>query len=327
MVISLLSPQAARCQDDGVFNRINGTRIKNSVFIYFDKDLTLYYSIDDEDITHKLDADMIFNIKNNHKNDFQVYFHFYNPLRTTVKSTQKNVEDPSYKAITDFIAKLPTGATKDASETKDKALPGDDKKMTEVKPSVILNQWILEFVTLIKPDAIVASEDLLKKYNAIADRINDIQTTEQFLFGELNIPSTGSTNRTVSGWVKLTASNLYKVDDDYTKFNDELTTAGNWKDVLAERDKDAKDKLKDVQKLLTSDFDALFTADLIPARLKEFKSYSTIFAKTLTTATQASFASQESLITQDSTLIKRLTDFAKDFSGVSVNGKIMHEGF
>lgn len=273
---------------------------------------------------------MIFNIKNNHKNDFQVYLHFYNPLKVAIKSSQKDVDDPFYKAITDFIAKLPAGVIKSADENKDKVAFKDDN-MTDLVLSVLLNQWIFEFTKGLKADSI-PKHGLTGKFNEVAAIVNDIAFTENFLYSEIGIPESGEDKkRTVTGWVKHSANNLYKAEDDYEKFTTEiLKTASDTREGLSKANESAQKKLKAVQALLTTDFSdkiAPLLENFTPTQIKDFKKYSSVFAKTLATSTRADFAAQETAITQDSSLINRLTLFCKDFTGESIGGTIINKGF
>ncbi|WP_300666202.1 hypothetical protein, partial [Fluviicola sp.] len=92
-------------QDESLFNRINGVKLKENIFIKWDEPKkTFVYASDGIDSWHTIDDDLIFNVRNDYKNNFKVYLQFYNPLRYSIKSEVKDIDDPAYKAINEFIS-------------------------------------------------------------------------------------------------------------------------------------------------------------------------------------------------------------------------------
>jgi len=319
-------PATGKCQDEGVFNRINGVKIKNSVYIYIEKDLSLSYTIDDENIRHPLDDAMIFNIKNNHKNDFQVYFQFYNPLRASVKSSQKNVDDPSYKAIADFVSKLPAGPSSVVNNATDKApLKGSDG-MADLEYNILLYEWTDKFYNSVKPKYI-HDKKLVSEYNDIVLANNALGRVESFLYGEFTLNIDNST-KTVSGWVKGASSDLFKAEDDLDTFTVVLNNSEQISDALVAMDKETTKSLKDMQDLLTKNFDNKIGILLDDSAVRaNFKKYSDVFARKMTGVAQPQFSAQEAIIAQGSALNTRLKTFCKDFKGEVVKKVTQNPGF
>lgn len=326
-------------QDDGIFDRINGVPIKNSIYLYLDKDRNFYYSIDDEQRPHSLDDGSYFNIKNIHRNDFQIYIQFYNPLRNNLTSSQKDIADPAYQALSDFISKLPSGVTKTAEDVASDKSSIDVSGTTDIEISVLLNEWIFKFVNLIDPNYIKGKK-LEDNYNSVVKILNGIAKTEKFLFGSFTTPETNAGDeRNLSDWVKFSGTNLYNAEDNYENFLKILNESSLLQDALKNYQSTGKKNFDAVVQLLTNDFDKQIgpliafeedTAGKITNNVngrKSFKDYSIAFAKTIATNTQTQFSVQEATITRHNELIKKLTTFCDDFKGENIGGKIYSKGY
>lgn len=325
---------SAKCQDESIFNRINGVKIKGNIYVKFDPQKKFQYLIDKDEDWHDLDDGLFFNVKNQHKNNFRVYVEFYNPLRYSIKSSQKDLDDPSYQAISDFIAKLPSVSSSDVSQADSKKISVGNtgasvaqiSELTPINNSVLLYEWIYTFLDNVDTDKI-KNDPYRKRYNEIVEQVNNIKSVEDYLYGKINLRSKDG-NNSVSDWVKEANKNLYNVDNDYNKFNTELaTTKETLKDLNQNKD-EAEKNIKDISALISTKFDSDLSDLLKPNKREAFKQYSTSTATALIAKTKHQFETQGNTIKTLSNLSTKLQKFIDDFKGAPCGrGRVCDVGY
>jgi hypothetical protein len=315
------TPAILKAQDESLFNRINGINFNDNIYIRL-HDKNMEYFIDKENIWHVLDENAIFNINNRHGNNFKVFLQFYNPLKYTFKSTQSDIDDPAYKEIGNFIAKLPAqnfinaaasesvAAANSRAELADKA----DKNVV-FKKSVLLYSWMYEFTQVID-DAYVNKAANKQGYAALITKINKIADIENYLFGKIGLTTDDTDAKTVSEWMKYAYANLYETDNDYMKFNVALTGSGN---ILIDINKIKESTEGDLKKIISA-LSERFDDEIGPLigdkkKRSAFKAYSLGASQGLTSATQSAIAANNTAITQLDALNKRIKSFSAGFSG------------
>jgi|GEM_PF-2314115 len=326
-----------RCQDASIFDRISGVDFKGPIYLNIDKDGNFFYAIDDEEHEHMVSDDLYFKIKNNHRNDFQIYIQFYNPLSTSIKSSQKDLDDPAYQAISDFIGKLPTGTTKNATETADKATVST--KSSPLNESTLLNEWLYKFIALLDFVYIDDSAKLSLEYAKVVSTLNDIEKTESFLYGSFVVNDIDDRKeRSVNDWAKFCSESLFKAGNNYDIFETTLTNSGKILNELVDEKKTASDNLSKIITLMTTDFDVRIKP-LIAKKIENnritsradieidaFKKYSSAFSKSLTALTKPQFTLNDLAINQLTDLNKKLGTFRDDFKDITkkIDGTFRH---
>jgi len=322
-------------QDANIFNRINGVNFRGKIYVNIDERRTFYYVIDKEDDPHQITEDLYFKIKNNHKNDFQVYIQFYNPLSTSIKSAQKDLDDPAYTAITSFISKLPSLPQTEAQEATDK-LSLTEMLSVDIKESTLLNEWLYKFISLIDLDYI-KHDNKEKELKAVVETLSGIEDTENYLYSTYIIGDIDGTQRNINDWAKFANESLYDSDNDYDKFTTALVKSKKVKDESGKFKATATTNLSNIIIYMTKDFDVRIKP-VIAKRMNganeesrdakdidAFKKYSSAFAKSLAAITKPQFTLQDAVLKQMEDLNNKLDKFIADFTIIhTTDGKLDH---
>ena len=152
-------------QDESIFHRINGVNVNENIYLKWDDSKKVFsYSNDKIDNWYDVDENLFFKVRNQHKNNFKVFIEFYNPLKYSVKSESKDIDDPAYQAITDYFSKLPTLPNLQTAEDN-KTAPaltfqkfGGGSSAVQLGQSILLHEWFYQFSQAIDPLFIQASQ-------------------------------------------------------------------------------------------------------------------------------------------------------------------------
>ncbi|SFH38989.1 hypothetical protein [Pontibacter chinhatensis] len=271
-------------QDESVFNRINGIKFENNIYLKWDSNKNgnkgaLRYSIENPYEWHDLDEDLIFNVRNQHRNNFKIYTEFYNPLKFSIKSTSKDLDDPAYQAISEFISNLPASTAVVASSLQPNFAPTtfitkDGTNLTEIKKTILLNEWVYEFIKALDIDSVSKYSG---GYNVLAEKINLITQADDYFFNDFianNIPELINNQYTYTGWIKKRSEVLFNVDNNYTTFRQELGISTKVNENLKSKQENAIKSIDKLIQLLSTEFDSEISKFIVPSRKEAFKKYS-----------------------------------------------------
>lgn len=269
----------AKGQDESLFNRINGTKFKEEIYIKWDDtNKSFYYAYDNIDSWHTVDDNIIFQVKNNDKNNFKVYIEFYNPLRYSIKSEDKDLDDPAYQALSDFFSKLPTlpiAQLVEANKSEPAVKFSPTITTSQIKQSILLHEWLYQLSQSI--DTIKVKADL-KGYDNMVTSINELEAADNYLFGKINIFIASmpeySLGFTINEWVKKRSDALYDSDNNFAIFKAAYDVSVEVQKGLKTSKDNAKTSLETLIKLLSSDFDAKISRFIKQDKLEDFKKYS-----------------------------------------------------
>lgn len=283
ILLNLLS-YVATAQDESVFHRINGVNVSANIFLKWDDAKKKFlYANDKIDNWYDVDENLIFKIRNQHKNNFKVFIEFYNPLKYSIKSEAKDIDDPAYQAINDFFAKLPTLPNLQSAE-ENKTAPAltfqkFDGSVSSVQlgQSILLHEWFYQFSQAIDTSVMRASQTNTSEFESLLTLINKIKDADDYLFDKLfiaNIPDYASSKFTLNDWIKKRSDILYETDNDFEVFKKELATSVDVKKGLKESKKKAEESLANLIKLLSSQFDDKIAKFILKSKREDFKKYS-----------------------------------------------------
>lgn len=324
-------------QDDTVFDKINGTSSSGKIFIHYDESKNVFkYRIDGEEDWYNLDRN-IFNIKNHHKNECNIFFEFYNPLQYTINSTVKDLDDPSYKAINDFISQLPSAGTPftnsgQADGAKAPLIPSlpSGGGLSSFEQSTLLYAWISDFLTYrIAVAEINADPDKIALYNQLVQEIGLIAKTEKYLFGKISITIDDvEKEKELKEWIEDGNKAYYTSNNNYGDFKKAGVFSSAVKEGLDASKEQAVKNLVAVTKLLTLDFDSKIKPLIATGGEDAFKKYSASTSVWLALNTNQRIESSAQATLKFSELNTKLIKFADEFKGVSdTPGKFKNEGY
>lgn len=287
-------------QDESLFSRINGIKFKEKIFLKWDDTRkSFFYAYDYIDSWHTIDDNIYFQVKNDDKNNFKIYFEFYNPLRYSIKSEDKDFDDPAYQALLDFFSKLPTlpnsqlvesdkleavfgSSLSNKNDADPNPEPGQnpepdidaDTKII-LKQSILLHEWLYQLGQSI--DTIKAKDDP-KGYEGMINSINELEAAENYLFGKIGISIASNPESsqafTINEWVKGRSDALYDSDNDYDKFKSAYCVSVEVLKGLKTSKENAQRSLNALTILLSSGFDAKISDFIMKEKLEDFKKYS-----------------------------------------------------
>jgi hypothetical protein len=191
-----------RCQgqDENVFKRLHGTIIKENLFLRNNGVASFQYKIDNETNWYDVKKGKFYNVRNNHDNTIGVYIKFYNPLKYKFKSSFKDVDDPINQSLSQFLSSFPSMETiipkidgspavseKQNDAFKKAAIKGNEKPNT-IEPTIVLFQWVYEFIRSV--DFVDIKSDSAKKnsYNTLVNYINgETKSIDDYLYRKITI--------------------------------------------------------------------------------------------------------------------------------------------
>ncbi len=273
-----------KAQDESIFNRINGVKLKENIYLKWDDSKKLFrYASDDINSWHDVDEDLIFKVRNDHKNNFKVFIEFYNPLRYSIKSEVKDIDDPSYQAINEFISQLPTlpgvpsaDANKDAPALTFLKF-GNTTSSVTLEQSILLHEWLYQFSQAIDKTLISSTQANSDEFEGLIKAINKLKSADDYLFSKLfisGIPEYASDKFTLNEWIKKRSDILFDVDNDYEKFKIEQETSVKVKKGLVDSKDNAVKSLDEIVILLSSKYDEKISKFIKADKKEDFKKYS-----------------------------------------------------
>lgn len=265
-------------QENDVFERLHSTKLDNHLFITYDGTDFFYKEshINEEETYTKIEKEEAkkFQISNDHENTLKLFLQFYNPLKYTITSSVTEEESPDYAAIISFINNLPTDFTfaSEAVETA-AATTGNKKYQTrsrnkqvkkryeEVNNSIdnmyrqspILYDWISVFANSLEGSRFSEPTYSLQ-LKRIIDKINGLQTVENYLFQKFKINEIrkDKEERSVNEWIQYMTANIQEATD-ITSFMNVLKTSNTVQRILEEKKEAARKSLQELQELLSEE--------------------------------------------------------------------------
>jgi hypothetical protein len=313
----------SNAQDDGVLNRLNGTPVKQAIFIKWNpRDKVFEFNVDDKHETFfKLSNDYIFNVKNKYGNTCRIYTSFYNPLKYNLKSSIKEIDDPNYKTISDFISQLPgiSSVVSDKPKTTEE-IKNEKLSLTngggnnDLLKSVLLSEWF--FNVSIFDTAIIKSPSFNTNFNKV-------KLIETFLYDNVNIKNFNK-SYTFYNWIKLCNDSLYEASNDYLEF---LRIKKNVMLIRDSLELNRKNVIKISQQVidnLTIYFDGVFNPIInqnkkgVKKTVQEiayFKNYTFYAGQNLKSFLDEQLKQREGAINNLNELISKLETFCSDYEG------------
>ncbi len=336
ILFTLLLFLNCKAQDENVFKRLHGTVVKDNLFLRNNGTTSFQYKIDNETTWRDIKKGKLYNVSNNHDNTIGVYIKFYNPLKYNFKSSFKDVDDPVYQSLTQFLSSFPSMETLTAIEEsassegqkkntaaayKRANLTDEDRrilKLPELNETILLYQWVFDFInnvdfTAIKTDTTSVKPNL---YKALVNEINDqTKSIDDYLFRKITITfESGPEEKGLREWLSVRKSALFNCPSDYEKYNQEISISQKVEGGLEAAKARAEEGLKKLQKLLSEDFDARIRPLIITANTENFKKYSASTAFTLIVNSSAKMDTHKETLENFSKLVKSLSNFLADFN-------------
>lgn len=318
----LLTIIKVKAQDESIFNRINGVKLTENIYLKWDDSKKIFrYASDDINSWHDVDEDLIFKVKNDHKNNFKVFIEFYNPLRYSIKSETKDIDDPAYQAISEFFSKLPTlpnSQTVADNKTAPAGFSITNKNTNitiELNQSIILHEWIYQFNQALDTNLVKANID---KYQDLVKSINELGVADDYLFGKLktiiiaSVPES-SKGLSLNEWIKNRSNILFEIDNDFDKFKTEHTISVEVKNELIKSKGNAENSLKVIITLLSSQYDDRISKFIKKERIDDFKKYSNSTSVWLSMNHIDRFDANKKTIEKFETYLTKLDEHIKKF--------------
>lgn len=311
----------ANAQDESVFNRIHGITVKDEIYIKWDPSKNdgkglFRYGVGNTNQWYDVDEDLIFNVKNEHKNNFKILTEFYNPLRYSIKSTSTDLDDPAYQALSQFFSNLPTTTQVPVVATAETQLMLADKRVsTEINKTILLHEWVYEFVKAVDKNALKRARSKSNNYNDLVEKLNQIKAADDYLFYTFSLEGTeqGEKAYNVNGWIRSRNEVLYAQENHYKKFKSELDTSKKVKALLSKKREEAVNARKAVIDLLTIGYDANIKELISAGRQDDFKKYSASTAFWLARNSQQQFDDHNKAIKNFSAFLKGLEQHVGKF--------------
>jgi hypothetical protein len=318
---SLVLVNFCQAQEESLFDRINGISFANNIFINWQVTEqapkgALYYRIDSEDDWHLIDEELMFKVRNNHQNNFKIYREFYNPLNFAIKSGVRDLDDPSYIAINQFISQLPvSGSTQTSFSPTPTSFALKAGTSTPLVQSMLLHQWILEFSLVIDNSVVTASHKNGIELNNLITEINKIKAADDYLFNKfrVNVPTVTESN-TVTGWISGYSYKLFAVTQGYSTFETLLATTRLIHGELYPLKLSSRESVKTIEKILTTDYASRLDKFVAAAYKDTFKKYSASTAAWLSLSHNDRFDLNDKAIDKFDSFLKGLESHIKRFT-------------
>lgn len=303
-----------------IIKRLQGTTIKNNLFFRIKGTESIQYKIDQDTIWRDLKDEKLFTLKKGHDHSIGVYIKFYNPLQYNLASSFKEVDDPVYLSLAQFVnAALPAIKRLTSVEAAVPPLAPTQKTLSPLNASLLLYQWIFDFINQVDFAAIKADSSLEKQklYNSLVGEINDaVKPIDDYLFRkEIMISHGGDSGKTngFSEWLLVRKEALLKCPSDYAVFLQELTLSKRVGDDLLNTQKLAERGVVKIQQLLTTRFNEKIFPLLNTSGAESFKKYSAAASILIFMNAAARMDGHREALETFSALLKTLTSFAGHF--------------
>jgi len=270
--VASLSSQAQ--QDDDVFNRVNGVKFENKLYLRWNEnsksDATKWECRKDNDCKdcanwHSLEDLDYFNVRNGYSNDYKIVLQFYNPLKYSMKSAATDVVDPTYSAINEFISKLPNVKMDDIPKFDAvKKIDGPEvrfggKGLEQRKSPIgdaLLYDWTARLKLIVGDTAGNNFKGSKEKFATLMKHLSYMKEIEDYLYGEIRIDSLKQTY-SLQMWLKQMANDLYKAND-YSDFDRAIKRAKFIDSQLSETKKRATENFDKIVEVLSEQYDNYF---------------------------------------------------------------------
>ncbi len=311
-------------QKPTIIKRLQGRAIKDNLFFRNKGNTSIQYKIDQDTIWRDLKAEKIFTIKKGDSHSIGVYIQFYNPLQYNLASSFKEVDDPVYLSLEEFVhAALPAIKRLSSLEGVVQPLAPPQKNLLPLNANLLLYQWSFDFINQVDFSAIKADSTLKKQllYNSLIKEINDaVKPIDDYLFRQEVMITHGADSGKTNGfseWLFIRKDALLKCPSDYATFLQELSLSKRVADDLMNAQKLAERGVVKIQQLLTTHFNERILPLLTASSVENFKKYSAAASILIFMNASARMDSQRDALEKFSTLLKTLTSFASDFDSDS----------
>ncbi len=325
----LLSAGYAYPQDDETMRRLHGTVVKDNLFIRWNEAETAFqYTVDkDGELWRNVSPGMLYSVRNNHGNSAGLHIKFYNPLRYVLKLSMTDVEDPVYKALSQFLSNLPASESAGPSSTE-AFLPFQEKAMTKAgvhvkidqlnrfNGNILLYKWVADFIERVDYTALQAADANQALYNQLVKDINAYsKKADDYLFRKIPIIIQDvNEERGHNDWILYRKQELYNAPSELNSFNKELGTSELVLKALEKSRSEAEEAQKQLEKLLTDDYNGKIQPLLRVSERESFGKYSAAAAVWLGIDFKRHAAPQEAALTVYRQLVTKLKKFTADFA-------------
>ncbi|THU31098.1 hypothetical protein FAM09_28865 [Niastella caeni] len=324
-------------QPKSAFQRLHGTRVKTNIFLQWIEPAgkapgKLEFRVDKDDTTdwNAVSEETLFNISNDRNNTISLFFKFYNPLRTSAKSTTTEIDDPVYTAINQWLSNLPSAEAEAAAAAaapalaSTKSIATKESALYESLPSnanlpsmesIILHEWVNEFLSKLDTTAFKTNNE---QYRKLADSIDKYtKDIDQYLFEKITITFDQSAG--FAAWIAEQQKKLYDCPSDYYQFKLALAEAGEVLTGLVNAQKRAEQSITALQTLLTEKYDTHIKPFI---HEKNFQDYSKGASIWITLNTSDRMKSREENLQKFKAAIDKLNAFTKEFEGVKTGYRL-----
>jgi hypothetical protein len=142
-------------QEPTIIKRLHGIPVNENIFIRNNEIASFQYKIDQDTQWRDIKKAQVFTVKKATYHSVGVYLKFYNPLQYNVTSSFKNVDDPIYLSLIQFVnTVLPLLKNFPNVESVIHPLESSQKNLSIFKPSLLLYQWTFDFINQVDFEAI-----------------------------------------------------------------------------------------------------------------------------------------------------------------------------
>lgn len=322
-------------QPQSVFKRLHGTRVKTNIFLQLKESVgntpgQLEFRVDNDDTTdwNVVTDETLFNVLNDRNNTIKVFLKFYNPLRSTVKSTVTEIDDPVYTAINQWLTNLPVAeslpaataslAAKESAAFNKNGVPNASFKDLQ---TIILYEWVNEFLDKLDTVAVKGKQD---KYRNLVKTISNLATDiDQYLFTTITITTrAGFRQAAFAAWIAGQQKKLYECPSDYFKFlevKDEASEVATGLDNAKQR---AEKAIPALQELLVDKYETEIKPFIRVRDTANFQAYSKGASVWLTLNTSDRLKSREENLQNYKAVIAKLNSFTDGFKGVKTGYRV-----
>ena len=307
-----------------IIKRLHGAAIKDNLFFRNNGNTSIQYKIDQDTIWRDLKADKLFTIKKGDDHSIGVYMKFYNPLQYNLASSFKEVDDPVYLSLAEFVnAALPVIKRLSSLEAVAQPLAPPLKNLLPLNANLLLYQCSFDFINQVDFSAIKADSTLKKQqlYNSLIKEINDaVKPIDDYLFRQEIMITHGADSGKTNGfseWLFIQKEALLKCPSDYAIFLQELSLSKKLGDDLLNAQKLAERGIVKIQQLMTNHFDERILPLLTATGIDNFKKYSAAASILIFMNAAARMDGHRDALEKFSALLKTLTIFTRDFESDS----------
>ncbi len=307
-----------------IIKRLQGAAIKDNLFFRNNGNTSIQYKIDQDTIWRDLKTDKLFTIKKGDDHSIGVYIQFYNPLQYNLANSFKEVDDPVYLSLAEFVnAALPAIKQLSSLEAAALSLAPPLKNLLPLNANLLLYQWSFDFINQVNFSTIKADSTLGKQklYNSLIKEINDaVKPIDDYLFRQEVMITHGADSGKTNGfseWLFIRKEALLKCPSVYAIFLQELSLSKRVVDDLMNAQKLAERGVVKMQQLLTTHFDERISPLLIASGVENFKKYSAAASILIFMNAAARMDGHRDALEKFSELLKTLTIFTRDFESDS----------